>query len=239
MSRWMATCLFLCACPGRDWYVTTPKQIVSLPTDAFFAFPMRAHAGGRLPASVPAFQARCTDATICETRVLLPEPERPFGEVHVIGKQPGSTIVVIDFEYPFYGDHERRTIPVTVTPVPSRTAISLGSPPPDKGDLIHSVAGVDVGRCTLDHGAWASSVTGSERSDVRVYVCSSYVTVEDRRRFRSCAEDALCSRDESYLLCAQVRAGAVAGTAVLKHEERQWSVKAAEGSLDPSVCMPR
>jgi hypothetical protein len=69
-----------------------------------------------------------------------------------IGKQPGSTTVVLDFENPFYGDRERRTIPVTVTPAPSRTAIALGSPPPDEG---------------------------GERSDVRVYVCSSYVTVEN------------------------------------------------------------
>lgn len=239
MSRWTMIIAMMCACGGRDWYVVTPKQIASVPIDSFYAIPMRASAGGRQPGSVREIQARCVDAAICETRVLLPEADRQFGEVHVIGKQPGSTSVVVDFQNPVYGDHEHRTIPVTVTPVPSRSAISVGAPIPDGAELVHAVAGVDVGRCTLDHGAWGSSVTGSDRTDVRIYVCSSYVDVENQRRFRSCADDELCSADDSYLLCTQMRDGTVAATAVLNLDKGKWTSKTIDGTLDAGVCTPR
>ena len=235
MLRWMIIGL-LWACGGRDWYVATPKQIASIPTDGFFAMTMKASAGGRRPAPVRKVEARCVDTEICETRVLLPGADREFGEVQVLGKRQGSTTVVVDFENPFYGDRERRTIPVTVTPAPTRAALSLGAQLPDERALIHSVSGADAGHCTLDNGAWKSNVAGSERGDVRVYFCSAYVSFENQRRFRRCSGDEICSRDEQYLLCTQVRNGTVVATAVLNLDEK-WKVKISEGTFDPGVCL--
>jgi hypothetical protein len=239
-ARALVPLLLLAACATRGWSVSTPKQITALPTDAIYAFPVLVVQGGVLPGSVETVEARCADPAICEARVVPLQSKRgrpAVREVQVIGKQPGTTKLVVDAENPIYHDHERHTVAVAVTAPPSRTAIALGSPPPHGSDFIHRQGDVDVGRCTLATG-YTGNVYGGDRPDVGVYACSPYADIDAQRRFRICG-DGLCGNDDSYLLCTQARDGAIAATSILSYGANGFEAKSTDGSFDDRACEPR
>jgi hypothetical protein len=230
---WLTVVVFclIAGCAKRSWRVSVPQEITAIPTDSFYAFPVKVVSGCCVPGVATKVTARCVDPAICEARVVP-------GEVHVIGKQTGSTTVVVDAENPIYKDNEHHTIPVVVTaPPPSRPALELGAALPAGSDLVHRVSGADVAHCAPST-AFASSITGSEQSDVHVYACSTYTDIDNERRFRSCDGD-LCSHDDSYILCTQESGGVIAGVAVMELDEGQFSVRSLEGTLAPGVCAAR
>lgn len=235
---WMVVVCLVAGCAKRSWWVSVPQTITAVPTDGVYVFPVQLASGCCLPGVVTKVTARCVDPAICEARVVPPSSRDRTSEVHVIGKQTGSTTVVIDAENSIYQDTEHHTIPVVVTaPPPSRPALALGAAIPLGTDLTHRVSGADVAHCTPST-VFASSVAGSERPDVHVYACSTFTDIDNQRRFRTCDGD-LCSRDDSYLLCTQETSGVVAGVAVMELDDGQFSVRSLEGTLAPGVCAAR
>ncbi len=232
MIRLLA-CAALAACSGglhHELYsgpVNVPTRIDPVTLDAFYSQYVLVFDGGRTPVGASNVTARCADASICEATVVpLADNNQRWPELRVVGKQLGTTTVIVDLVHPTHHTPEQHVLVIEFVSARSRPAAMLGQPLP-AGEIEYQPPGADavrrtgVAACRATAPASALVTAGAGHKSATYECRTSVVVAADGGRFRTC--NGICpDRDEQrFTLCAVLAAdGAVGSTTHLlqKHD---------------------